>query len=94
MHVPRSDPQRRLTGQLQLAMVCVRIARHGSAFPIRFPFRASELVFREHTSGDIEEAPQRFADDVAGRGLVNGRACFDRGAQLGVETHRYHFCGC
>lgn len=42
----------------------------------------SEAGFRppSDVSGDVEEAAQGFADDVAGRGLVGGGACFDRSA--------------
>ena len=39
-------------------------------------------------SGDVEEPPDRFPDDVAGRGVIGFGPRFDRRLQLGVDPHR------
>src|SRR5262245_12208298 len=73
-----------------LARAGFRVTVGDRCFP---SFRRSvrpNSVLRERSSGDVEEAAQGFADDVAGRGLLGGRACFDCGAQLRVEPNRNH----
>jgi hypothetical protein len=55
-------------------------------FAVLFPFRPS--LFRPG-SGDVEEAPVRLADDLAGRGLLDAGACLYSGAQLGPSWAKY-----
>ena len=42
---------------------------------------------------DVEESPECFADDLAGGGVVGGGACFDGGAEFGVEAYAHDFGG-